>query len=42
MNGAERERMRERILLSGDEVSALMEDASDAGKFKQKDRRQKQ
>jgi len=30
------------IPVSGDEVSALMEDASDAGKFKQKDRRQKQ
>lgn len=30
------------IPVSGDEVSALMDDASDAGKFKQKDRRQKQ
>jgi hypothetical protein len=30
------------ILVSGDEVSVLMEDASDAGKFKQKDGRQKQ
>jgi len=30
------------IPVSGNEVSPLMKDASEAGKFKQKDRRQKQ